>query len=300
MTVSSLVAEKIAFPRGAVRIGAIVAFAVLWLAIVWGAGRATLPAQILAGVSIMVVLALALTTLGWVEASAFAIACLAITFAFENLGVLTGFPFGHYAFLVEPTLPHVGAIPVIVGLLYVGMGYPSWVIANLLFDGSVRRPSTLPQLVGVPLIAAFAMVQWDVVMDPAGSTLARAWVWYDGGGYFGVPMTNFLGWFLVTYIYFQAFSLFLYARRTLVPIPGRSRALLAAPVLLYLAAGLCHLPPLFDPDSRLVDASGKVWSASDLRETTAIVMLFTMLPTSMLALLRIAQIRKPGTECESG
>ena len=49
--------RKIAFPRGAVRIGAIVAFAVLWLAIVWGAGRATLPAQILAGVSIMVVTA---------------------------------------------------------------------------------------------------------------------------------------------------------------------------------------------------------------------------------------------------
>ena len=75
----------------------------------------------------------------------FVIACLAITFAFENLSVLTGFPFGHYAFLVEPTLPHVGAIPVIVGLLYVGMGYPSWVIGNLLFDGSVRRPSTLPR-----------------------------------------------------------------------------------------------------------------------------------------------------------
>jgi hypothetical protein len=49
---------------------------------------------------------------------------------------------------------------------------------------------------------------------------------------------------------------------------------------------------LFDPDARLVDASGKVWSAADLRETTVIVMLFTMLPTSMLALLKIVQFRR--------
>jgi putative membrane protein len=240
-----------------------------------------------------------LTALGWVEALAFTIICLTITFAVENLGVLTGVPFGHYAFLVEPNLPHVGVVPVIVGLLYVGMGYPSWVIANVLFAGGVSRPPDLPQLFGVPVIAAFVMVQWDVVMDPAGSTLGHAWAWYDSGGYFGVPLSNFLGWFLVTFLYFQAFSLFLYSRRTLPPIPARSRAFWAAPVLLYLAAGLCHLPPLLDPDSRLVDAGGRVWSAADLRETTVIVMLFTMLPTSLLALLRIARSREPVTGIES-
>jgi hypothetical protein len=38
----------------------------------------------------------------------------------ENLGVATGFPFGAYEFLVAPDLPHVGAIPVIVGPLYFG------------------------------------------------------------------------------------------------------------------------------------------------------------------------------------
>ena len=169
------------------------------------------------------------------------------------------------------------------------MGYPSWVIANLLLGQSVQRPSTRLQLFAVPIISAFVMVQWDVVMDPSGSTLARAWVWYGGGGYFGVPLSNFLGWFLVTYLYYQAFSLFLYARGTRPPYPSRPRAFWALPILLYLAAGLCHVPPLFDPDIRLVDAGGRLWSATDLRETAVIVMLFTMLPTSILALFRLVR-----------
>ena len=110
-----------------------------------------------------------------------------------------------------------------------------------------------------------------------------------GGGYFGVPLSNFLGWFLVTYLYYQAFSLFIYARGTRPPYSSRPRAFWALPILLYLAAGLCHVPPLFDPDIRLVDAGGRVWSAADLRETAVIVMLSTMLPTSILALFRLVR-----------
>jgi uncharacterized membrane protein len=194
------------------RVSLAVSFSALFFAIVWIAGRATPLAQFLAGASIIIVFAHASAALGWSEALSFLTICLAVTFTVENFGVLTGFPFGHYTFLVEPNIPHIGVIPPIVGLLYFGMGYPSWVIANLLLGQSVQRPSTRLQLFAVPTISAFVMVQWDVVKDPSGSTLARAWVWYGGGGYFGVPLSNFLGWFLVTYLYYQAFSLFLYAR----------------------------------------------------------------------------------------
>jgi putative membrane protein len=267
------------------------AFAALLLAIIWVAGRVTPLSEGLAAASIVIVFAHAVVALGWFEALSFAAVCLAVTFAMENLGALTGFPFGRYAFLVEPSLPHIGAIPLIVGPIYFGMGYPSWIIANLLFGRDVQRPATRLQLFAVPVMAAFVMVQWDVVMDPTGSTLARAWVWYGSGGYFGVPLSNFLGWFLVTYLYFQAFAVCLYRRRTRPPYPARSAAFWAAPILLYLAAGLCHIAPLFDADARLIDAGGRAWSAADLRETTVIVMLFTMLPTSLLALARLARAR---------
>jgi putative membrane protein len=211
-----------------------------------------------------------------------------ITFAIENLGATTGFPFGRYAFLVGAGMPHIGVIPIIVGPLYFGMGYASWAIANLLVGARVDRPQTRYALFVLPLVAAFVMTQWDVVMDPSGSTLGKAWVWYDGGGYFGVPLSNFLGWLLVTWLYFQVFAVFAYRRRARAPYPPHPRAFWMFPILLYLTAGLCHLPPLAAADARLVDGGGHVWSAADLRETAAIVMIFTMAPTTILALVRLA------------
>ncbi|WP_207669017.1 carotenoid biosynthesis protein [Clostridium chromiireducens] len=55
----------------------------------------------------------------------------------------------------------------------------------------------------VPLIATFIMVMWDVVMDPITATVNKVWIWEDGGSYFGVPISNYLGWFLVVYIFLQ-------------------------------------------------------------------------------------------------
>jgi len=56
-----------------------------------------------------------------------------------------------------------------------------------------------------------------------------------------------------------------------------------------LAVGLSYVPPMFDADARLIDAGHQIWSAADLRETAVIVMLFTMLPTAVIALLRLAR-----------
>jgi len=47
----------------------------------------------------------------------------------------------------------------------------------------------------VPFIAAFVMVMWDLTFDPRASTIEHQWIWEQGGGYFGVPLTNYLGWF---------------------------------------------------------------------------------------------------------
>ena len=66
--------------------------------------------------------------------------CLAIGNLSENLGVLTGFPFGHYHFteVMGPKLFHV---PILLGLAYVGMGY--------LFAWPDRRGRTWEPLAGL-------------------------------------------------------------------------------------------------------------------------------------------------------
>jgi hypothetical protein len=57
--------------------------------------------------------------------------------------------------------------------------------------------------------------------------------------------------------------------------------------ILYVGAGLCRIVPLFTAvDGVIVDATGRLRQARDLRETAVIVMMATMLATSVLALLR--------------
>src|ERR1700739_4899007 len=81
---------------------------------------------------------------------AFAFLCCAWGNAFENLSVVTGFPFGHYHFtdVMGPKLFHV---PILLGLAYVGTGYLSWAL-GLLIARQRNRPGLWRGLVVCPLI----------------------------------------------------------------------------------------------------------------------------------------------------
>jgi putative membrane protein len=207
----------------------------------------------------------------------------------ENLGALTGFPFGHYHFEVGANLPHVGLIPVIVGPLWFGMGYFSWILAGTLL-GAPARPARKFELLAWPVVAAFVMTQWDVVMDPPLSTISKAWIWHDGGAHFGVPLSNYAGWLLTSWLFYQAFAIYLGRRSGLpVPPPARARVLRLIAIALYLGSGFTHLMPwLTGQSGEVADAAGHLWRIADLRATSVLTMLLTMFVTSLLAVLRLA------------
>jgi uncharacterized membrane protein len=60
----------------------------------------------------------------------FILLSLAIGNFFENLSIFTGFPFGRYHF-TEVMGPKILAVPILLGLAYVGMGYISWILARV-------------------------------------------------------------------------------------------------------------------------------------------------------------------------
>ena len=263
----------------------------VYLALVVGfAWNPTPLAQALAAIGILAACVHAVLSYGWKDALALLAICLVITFAIENIGAATGLPFGHYHFEVGSSLPHVGAIPMIVGPLWFGMGYFSWILAETLLGGAERRLNRTVELVAVPIVAAFVMTQWDVVIDPPESTISKAWIWHDGGGHFGVPLSNYLGWLLTSWLFYQAFALYLSRRRQVSA--GRAehgRALRLVAILLYLGSGLTHVTPfLIGQSGEVTDAANHVWRIGDLRETTVVILLFTMVFTSMLAALRLA------------
>jgi uncharacterized membrane protein len=180
------------------------ASATIYLALVIGFAWNLSPfAQALAAIGIICALGQAIMVHGWRDALAFLVICLSVPFTIENIGVATGVPFGNYHFNVAPELPHIGSIPIIVGPLWFGMGYHSWMIARTLLGGVGGRVQGSLALILLPIIAAFAMTEWDLVMDPPESTISHAWIWHNGGPDFGVPLSNYVGWFLTSWLFFN-------------------------------------------------------------------------------------------------
>ncbi len=228
-------------------------------------------------------------------------ACIAIAFAMENLSAVTGFPFGSYHFEVGADLPHVGLIPIVVGPLWFGAGYFSWVVASVLLDGADRKLDRPFNMIALPLVAAFVMTQWDLVMDAPSATIAKAWIWHDGGGVFGVPLSNYLGWLLTSWLIFLAFAFCL----RLGDPPEDARAgikLKAIAILFYVGAGLTHVVPwMTGQTGEAIDARGYDWQVHDIREAIVAILLLTMVFTALLAALRLCtQIGTTGKPVAKG
>jgi len=122
---------------------------------------------------------------------------------FEEVGVATGLVYGpyHYTAALGPWL---GSVPILIPLAWFMMICVSYVAANLILDGRVvGTPGTRAHLVGLALLGALVVTAWDLLADPifSGPTV-RAWVWEQGGPYFGVPIQNYLGWVVTAFVVF--------------------------------------------------------------------------------------------------
>ena len=119
----------------------------------------------------------------------------------ELLGSTTGYPFGAYHY--TPALqPQLGGVPVAIPLAWFMMLLPSWAVADAILDGP-RWSATAGTPGGVRWryrllhagLAGLAFTAWDLYLDP--QLVSRGlWVWERPGDYFGIPWTNFAGWWL--------------------------------------------------------------------------------------------------------
>jgi len=216
--------------------------------------------------------------------------CLVVGNTFENVGVRTGFPFGSYYFtdLMEPKL---FAVPIQLGLAYLGMAYLSWTLARVIL-GNMRSAVAGSRIVTLPLAAAFIMVAWDFSQDPVWSTILHLWIWRQGGAYFGVPVSNFLGWYLTVYVFYQLFALYLRDRSTNPdPLPSSYWNL----AILFYAASAAGNILLVIPRpivSVVSDPAGAQWRISDITGTCALVSIFTMGAFALLAWASLADQKR--------
>ncbi len=214
-----------------------------------------------------------------------------VSWCYESLSITTGFPFGHYHY-TDKLGPKLGLVPLLIMPAYFAVCYLSWNLAHVVLDKFDQNADALLRF-AVPLLASFIMVMWDMSMDPARATVSQAWVWHQGGGYFGVPFSNFMGWFLCVYTIFQLLAYYLMrsgangANRGSQAGDDRKShwhqvtALYAATLVEFVAMAL------MPPTGTVTDAAGQVWSLPALYETLGLVAIFTMLFVTCLAFFKV-------------
>ncbi|MCD2200319.1 carotenoid biosynthesis protein [Halobacterium sp. KA-4] len=167
--------------------------AVLLLASAWGwlpEPLAFNPYLVLAGVAVMrLPLIAGLLPLTDRKAAVAVLALVAYAFAIEFVGVATGWPYGHFEYLVELGPMLAGSVPLGLPVFFLPLVVNSYLLVLLLFGRHTRRA-----VVRLPAVAA-VVVWMDVVLDP-GAVALGFWAYDAAGAYYGVPLSNYLGWVL--------------------------------------------------------------------------------------------------------
>jgi putative membrane protein len=115
----------------------------------------------------------------------------ALGFAIEVIGVRTGLPFGAYSYTAV-LQPQLFGVPIVMAFAWMvlvagikqtlqGFGLARWLEA---------------------LLGALWMTAVDLVIDPLAANLFGYWHWPAAGNYYGIPVSNFVGWFLASLLVF--------------------------------------------------------------------------------------------------
>lgn len=185
---------------------------------------------------------------GWARTALFFGATWLLAFVAEYSSTRIGLPFGPYVY-VEATRGQelwIANVPFMDSLSFTFLAYASYALA-LAFCLPARWERGRLRLVdlahvrrswGVWLLAVCFFVWIDVVIDPLAVRgdrwfLGKIFYYPDGGIYFGVPFSNFVGWGVVGG---AAIGLFQWCDRLFWPARP-ARPLLSAVWLYYLILG---------------------------------------------------------------
>ncbi len=151
----------------------------------------------------------------------------------EEAGATLGWLFGSYAYTAVLG-PKLGAVPVVIPLMWFGLCHLGWVLACLLLWRTPVAPRWgWPAGALTAALAALLVTAFDLGADPYFVYVLKAWIMTKtDGGWFGETIRGFEGWLIVSFTIVCLFQL--WARPTLAAGPvGRLHRAALLPVGVY-------------------------------------------------------------------
>jgi len=151
--------------------------------------------------------------LGWKRVTLFTIIGYLTAFASEYASINSGFPYGWYYYIDTTSNRElwIAGVPFFDSLSYVFLSYCSYATAlvilsplktigkNLYLLETLRIRRSFSAL----LLGSLLQVYLDIIIDPVALQgerwfLGRIYGYKETGAHFGVPVSNYLGWWLVS------------------------------------------------------------------------------------------------------
>ncbi|MRR05939.1 MAG: carotenoid biosynthesis protein [Deltaproteobacteria bacterium] len=164
---------------------------------------------------LMVYLVAAVTHLGWKKTVSFTVAGYLIAFLSEYCSINTGIPYGWYYYIDTTKTQElwVAGVPFFDSLSYVFLTYCSY-SAALLTISPIKtckwnlvslETKSIRRSFAVLLLGSLYQVFLDIVIDPVALQgnrwfLGQIYGYREAGSHFGVPLSNYLGWWIVSLI----------------------------------------------------------------------------------------------------
>lgn len=174
-------------------------------------------------VFLLLYLLAAVADMGWRKAFLFTLIGWGVAFTAESLSIRVGVPFGLYHYIpstVDREL-WIAGVPFMDSLSFVFLAYASLALARLVVlpphrsgEGWWSWTLPLPNPLHPPLllltVTLFVLI--DIVVDPVALRgdrwfLGQIFYYPAGGAYFGVPVSNFIGWGVVGFTTMALFAL---------------------------------------------------------------------------------------------